>query len=211
MAEMDIGIRAAVAAERRAQVALYSSLSEQDWDRPSLCAGWRVREVLAHITMPFRYSLPRVAWEMVKARGSFDRLADRRARIDAQVLSSAQLWESLRDNIEHPWSPPGGGPLGALSHDVIHGLDVSTPLGLDDAASPERVGMVLAGLRPKNVAFFGVDVGGVELRATDIAWSHGSGEPVQGRAQDLLLLLCGRRIAAGRLEGPAADRFTTAA
>jgi uncharacterized protein (TIGR03083 family) len=204
-------IRAAVAAERRDQVALYSSLSEQDWNTPSLCSGWRVREVLAHITMPFRYSLPRVAWEMVKARGSFDRMADRRARMDAEQLSAAQLWESLRDNIEHPWSPPGGGPIGALSHDVIHGLDVSTPLGRDSSASPERVGMVLAGLRPKNVAFFGVDLDGVELRATDIDWSHGTGEPVHGRAQDLLLLLCGRRIPAGRLEGAAAARFGTAA
>ena len=207
----EAGIRAAVVAERREQVDLYSSLTEQDWDVPSLCAGWRVREVLAHTTMPFRYSLRRVAWEIVKARGSFDRMADRRARIDAQQLSSAQLWESLRDNIEHPWSPPGGGPLGALSHDVIHGLDVSTPLGLDHHASPDRVGLVLAGLRPKNIAFFGVDLDGVQLRATDIDWSYGSGEPVHGRAQDLLLLLCGRRVATGRLEGPAAPRFTTAA
>ena len=207
----EAGIRAAVVAERREQVDLYSSLTEQDWDVPSLCAGWRVREVLAHTTMPFRYSLRRVAWEIAKARGSFDRMADRRARIDAQQLSSAQLWESLRDNIEHPWSPPGGGPLGALSHDVIHGLDVSTPLGLDHHASPDRVGMVLAGLRPKNIAFFGVDLDGVQLRATDLDWSYGSGEPLHGRAQDLLLLLCGRRVATGRLEGPAAPRFTTAA
>ena len=207
----DADMRAAVAAERRAQVALYSALSEQEWDTPSLCAGWRVREVLAHTTMPFRYSLPRVAWEIAKARGSFDRMADCRARIDARQLSSTQLRESLRDNIDHPWSPPGGGPLGALSHDVIHGLDVSTPLGLDHHASPDRVGMVLAGLRPKNIAFFGVDLDGVQLRATDIDWSYGSGEPLHGRAQDLLLLLCGRRVSAGRLEGPAAPRFTTAA
>jgi uncharacterized protein (TIGR03083 family) len=204
-------IRAAVAAERRSQVALYSSLSEEDWDRPSLCAGWRVREVLAHVTMPFRYSLPRVAWEIAKARGSFDRMADRRARIDARLLSSVQLWESLRDNVDHPWSPPGGGPLGALSHDVIHGLDVSTALGRDDAASPERVGMVLAGLRPKQVAFFGVDLDGVELRADDLDWSYGSGEPVHGQAQDLLLLLCGRQVPAGRLHGPASSRFIPAA
>jgi uncharacterized protein (TIGR03083 family) len=206
----EAGIRAAVVAERREQVDLYSSLTEQDWDVPSLCAGWRAREVLAHTTMPFRYSLRRVAWEIAKARGSFDRMADRRARIDAQQLSPAQLWEVLRDNIEHPWSPPGGGPLGALSHDVIHGLDVSTPLGLDHV-SPDRVGMVLAGLRPKNIAFFGVDLDGVQLRATDVDWSYGSGEPLHGRAQDLLLLLCGRRVATGRLEGPAAPRFTTAA
>jgi uncharacterized protein (TIGR03083 family) len=204
-------IKAAVAAERRSQVAMYSSLSAEDWDSPSLCAGWRVREVLAHVTMPFRYSLPRVAWEVAKARGSFDRMADRRARIDARELSTAQLWESLRDNVEHPWSPPGGGPLGALSHDVIHGLDVSTALRRDGAASVERVGMVLAGLRPRQVAFFGVDLDGVELRADDCDWSYGSGEPVHGRAQDLLLLLCGRRVPAGRLSGPAAARFTPAA
>jgi uncharacterized protein (TIGR03083 family) len=203
-------IKAAVAAERRSQVAMYSSLSAEDWDSPSLCAGWRVREVLAHVTMPFRYSLPRVAWEVAKARGSFDRMADRRARIDARELSTAQLWESLRDNVEHPWSPPGGGPLGALSHDVIHGLDVSTALRRDGAASVERVGMVLAGLRPRQVAFFGVDLDGVELRADDCDWSYGSGEPVHGRAQDLLLLLCGRRVPAGRLSGPAAARFTPA-
>ena len=206
----DARIRAAVAAERRDLVTLYSSLGEQEWDAPSLCAGWRVREVLAHTTMPFRYSLPRVVVEVVKARGSFDRMADRRARIDARRLSSAQLLASLRDNIDHPWSPPGGGPLGALSHEVIHGLDVSTPLGLDSHASPERVSLVLGGLRPKNIAFFGVDLHGVQLRATDIDWSYGAGEPVHGRAQDLLLLLCGRRVAAERLEGTAAPRFTTA-
>ena len=208
MPEADI--RTAVAAERGAQVELYASLSEEEWDSPSLCAGWRVREVLAHVTMPFRYSLPRVAWEIAKARGSFDRMADRRARIDARQLSTGQLWESLRDNVEHPWSPPGGGPLGALSHDVIHGLDVSTALGRDDAASPSRVGMVLAGLRPKQVAFFGVDLGGVELRADDLDWSYGRGEPVHGRAQDLLLLLCGRQLPAGRLTGPASTRFVPA-
>ncbi|HEY0126934.1 MAG TPA: maleylpyruvate isomerase family mycothiol-dependent enzyme [Blastococcus sp.] len=204
-------IRTAVAAERRAQVELYASLSEEDWDSPSLCAGWRVREVLAHVTMPFRYSLRSVVWEIARARGSFDRMADRRARIDARELSTTQLWESLRDNVEHPWSPPGGGPLGALSHDVIHGLDVSTALGRDDAASPVRVGMVLAGLRPKQVASFGVDLDGVELLADDLDWSYGRGEPVRGRAQDLLLLVCGRQLPAGRLTGPASSRFPPAA
>ncbi|WP_324278648.1 hypothetical protein [Blastococcus brunescens] len=118
--------------------------------------------------------------------------------------------ESLRDNVGHPWSPPGGGPLGALSHDVIHGLDVSTPLGREDGVSPERIGMVLGGLRPKQVAFFGVDLDGVQLHAEDIDWSYGSGAPVHGRAQDLLLLVCGRRVPAGRLHGPGSGRFVPA-
>jgi uncharacterized protein (TIGR03083 family) len=162
--------------------------------------------------MPFRYSLPRVVVALIRSRGSFDRMADRRARVDAARLSPADLLASLRDNVDHPWAPPGGGPIGALSHDVIHGLDVSVPLGLDDrCASADRVALVLRGLRPRNVAFFGVDLDGVQLRATDVEWTHGSGEPVTGRAQDLLLLLCGRRLPAGRLAGPAAARFASAA
>jgi len=204
----DDDVRAAVVAERRAQVDLYSSLSAEEWDAPSLCAGWRVREVLAHTTMAYRYSLPRVLLGMARARGSFHRMADRAARRDSAELTSGQLLACLRDNVEHPWTPPGGGPLGALSHDVIHGLDVSVPLGRDELhAATDRVVMVLGGLEPKQLRYFGVDLDGVELRATDADWSHGSGEPLEARARDLLLLVCGRQVPAGRLSGPAAERF----
>jgi uncharacterized protein (TIGR03083 family) len=204
----DDGIREATAAERRAQVAMYSSLTDGEWDAPSLCAGWRVREVLAHTTMPFRYSTGRVLLGLVRARGSFDRFADRAARRDAAGTSPAELVASLRDNVDTAWSPPGGGPLGALSHDVIHGLDVSVALGLDDRyAAPERCALVLSGLRPKQLRLFGVDLTGVRLRATDADWSYGDGEVVEGRAQDLLVAVCGRRQPAGRLTGPAAGRL----
>ncbi len=200
-------IRAAFEAERRVQVDVLGSLTEEQWDTPSLCAGWRVREVIAHTTMPFRYSMPRLVVEMARARGSFHRMADRAARRDAAQLSSGQLLGCLRDNVEHPWTPPGGGPLGALSHDVIHGLDVSTSLGRDGAAAPDRVAMVLGGLQPRQLRYFHVDLSGIELRATDVDWTYGAGEPVSGRAQDLLLLVCGRRVPAGRLTGAAAGRF----
>jgi uncharacterized protein (TIGR03083 family) len=204
----DERIRAATAEERRAQVALYGSLTDAQWDAPSLCAGWRVREVLAHTTMPFRYSGARVVRGVLAARGSFDRFADRAARRDATELGSAELLTSLEDNVGFAWSPPGGGPLGALSHDVIHGLDVSAALGIDDRhASPERCALVLSGLRPRQVRFFGVDLTGVRLQATDADWSHGEGEVVEGRAQDLLLAVCGRRQPPGRLTGAAAERL----
>src|SRR3954454_20513451 len=109
---LDPEIRAAVVAERREQVALYSSLAEPQWDAATLCEGWRVREVLAHTTMPFRYSLPRVVVEMVKARGRSDWMAARRARIDAQQCSPAHLLGSVRDNIEHPGCRPAAGRSG---------------------------------------------------------------------------------------------------
>jgi uncharacterized protein (TIGR03083 family) len=204
----DDHLRAAVVAERREQADLLASLRPEQWDAPTLCDNWRVREVIAHTTMPFRTSLGRTLLELAKARGNFNRMADRCARRDAATLPAERLLASLRDNVAHPWTPPGGGVHGALSHDVIHGLDITVGLGLDRQIPPERVAMVLAGMRPKNIAFFGVDLTGIALRATDVDWSHGTGTPVQGLAQDLLLVLCGRHLPPGRLEGEAATRFS---
>ncbi|GAB2450703.1 maleylpyruvate isomerase family mycothiol-dependent enzyme [Streptosporangium sandarakinum] len=201
-------LRKAVAAERGEQAELLAALSPEQWDAPTLCEGWRVREVVAHTTTPFRASLGRTLLELVRARGDFNRMADRCARRDATELPPERLLASLRDNVAHPWTPPGGGAGGALSHDVIHGLDITVGLGLDRRVPAERVAMVLAGMRPKNIAFFGTDLTGVRLQATDIDWSHGTGTPLRGLAQDLLLVVCGRRLPPGRLTGEAAARFS---
>ena len=37
-------------AERKALAADLESLSDQQWNTPSLCEGWTVRDVLAHMT-----------------------------------------------------------------------------------------------------------------------------------------------------------------
>jgi uncharacterized protein (TIGR03083 family) len=200
-------LRAAVVAERREQADLLATLRPEQWDLPTLCDGWRVREVVAHTTMPFRTSPARTLLELAKARGSINRMADRCARRDAARLSAESLLASLRDNIAHPWTPPGEGVHAALSHDVIHGLDITVGAGLDRQVPPERVAMVLAGMRPRHIAFFGTDLAGIALRATDLDWSYGTGTPVRGLAQDLLLVLCGRRLPPGRLEGKAATRL----
>lgn len=202
-------IRTAVAGERRDLASLLADLPAEDWDRPTLCAGWRVREVVAHITMPFRLSGPRFLLELAKAGGKFDRLADRRARGDAAELSAAELTECLRQNVDHPWKPPGGGYQGALSHDVIHGLDITVALGLDRRVPPDRMRHILDDMNPRQLKYFGVDLSGIQLRATDLDWTHGTGDPLTGTAQDLLLVLCGRTLPPGHLTGPAVARFTT--
>jgi uncharacterized protein (TIGR03083 family) len=201
-------IKAAVAAERRELAALLSDLTAQDWDAPTLCDGWRVREVVAHITMPFRYSLPRVMLELAKARGDFNKMADRCARQDAASLSPDELVTSLQENVNHPWKPPGGGAEGDLAHDVIHGLDITVAQGIDRRIPEDRLKIVLDGIKPKNVKFFGTDLTDVVLRADDLDWSLGSGEPLSGKAQDLLLILCGRTLPPGHLTGEPSSRYT---
>lgn len=200
-------VHPAAADERRAQTTLYTELSADEWDAPSLCEGWRVRDVLAHTTMPFRWSVPRMLVGLVRARGSFDRFADRAARSDAAAHTAAELVADLRANVDHPWSPPGGGELGALSHDVVHGLDVALALGREDAVSPERATTVLGALRPGHLRAFGTDLAGLRLVATDTGAVRGDGDEVRGRAAHLLAAVCGRRHPALELTGPGAARL----
>lgn len=201
-------LRTAIADERRELAELLAGLDETALDTPSLCEGWRVREVIAHITMPFRYSTGRFVREMVRARGRFERMADRAARRDAAAIPTPELVDSLAHNTNHQWKPPGSGYDAALTHDVIHGLDITVPLGVDRRVPPDRLRLVLDGVTPKSVRFFGADLDGVELRADDLDWTYGAGTPLHGEAQDLLLVLCGRRLPPGRLSGQPSPRFT---
>ncbi len=183
---------AATVAERRRLVTVLERLAPTEWDRASLCEGWRVREVTAHLTMAYRYSGWAMARGIVKARGSFARFADRAARHDASVMSDTALLRSLANNVEHPWRPPGGGQAGALSHDVIHGLDITEPLGLD-APPVATIRHVLDHAGPRNLKFFGVDLGGRRLEATDTDWHLGQGDPLRLPAKDILLLITARK------------------
>ena len=188
------GIRDMIAAQRGELAEVLAALPAAKWNEPTLCAGWRVREVVAHITMPFRYSGRRFVLELARSRGRFNEMADRCARRDAAAMSPDELAEALRSNVNHPWAPPGGGQVGALTHDVIHGLDITEALGLGPRVPADRLGVVLPNLvTPRGPNFFGVDLTGIELRATDTGWTFGSGTPVTGTAQDLALHLTGRR------------------
>ncbi len=181
-------IRTMIAAERRELAEILAGLPEEAWDAPTLCDGWRVREVVAHMTAPFRQG--RADFELGETAEEINAIADRLARRDAAELTSARLLADLRDNVSHPWEP--GGFEGALAHDVIHGLDFTESLGVGRRVAVERLAVVLGGFTPEKAAFFGVDFDGVRLVATDLDWSCGAGAVRRGSAQELLLFLCGR-------------------
>jgi uncharacterized protein (TIGR03083 family) len=88
---MDTTVRDMIAAQRAEPAEVLAALPAPRWDEPTLCAGWRVREVVAHITMPFRFSGRRFALELAKSRGRFNEMADRVARRDAPAMSPAEL------------------------------------------------------------------------------------------------------------------------
>lgn len=191
-----VDVRAEIAAERRELADVLDGLTDEQWDAPTLCSGWRVREVAAHMSMGFRYSFGRTALELARAGGNLHRMTDRIARRDAAALTPHELATALRDNAHHPWRPPVGGLAAALGHDVIHGLDITVALGLGRQVPKDRLRIVLETVKPSTLRFFRANLGDVELRATDLEWSYGTGTQVARPAQELLLLAYGRRLPA---------------
>lgn len=168
------------------------ALDTTRWDVPSLCDGWRVREVVAHVTMPARYDEQTFMAELRDCDFDFTRLSNRIAARDAE-LSNAELVANLRDETLHRWTPPGGGVEGALNHVVIHGLDVTVPLGVPRSSPDAAVVHVLDQLtRGGGRANFGVDLGDGAFEATDVDWSFGRGSPARAPAGDLVLRFAGR-------------------
>jgi hypothetical protein len=142
--------------------------------------------------MPFRTKPLGVMAGTIRAGFSFNKYADRDARSAAREKSAAELVDLLRRNIGNPWQPPGGGAAAALSHDVIHGIDATEPLGLP-APPADRIALVLASAGPRQLRYFGVDLHGQRLTATDADVSVGDGANVVAMtAKDILLVVTGR-------------------
>lgn len=197
---------ALIARQRRNVADLLSSLDEGQWATPSLCAGWTVREVAAHILMPFQVKLPSLVVRMVKARGDFDRVADEFARSTGPATSPEALVAALRANAEHRFTPPGNGPEAPLSDIVVHGLDIGVPLGKTPELPAETVDAVLSflmtskatrGILPKG------RVPGLRFVSSDTGWDGGdpAGAEVRGPAASLVLAITGRRVGLDALTG----------
>lgn len=167
------------------------------WDAPTLCAGWQVRHVVAHVTMPARLTPEQFGAELAAAGGDFGRLSDTVAARDS-ALPAEELLAALRSPVLHAWEPPGGGAAGALSHAVIHSLDVTVAQDAEPVAPVEAVTAVLDHLADADGAFFGIDLTGVRLEAGDTGWTRGSGTTVRATTGELLALLSGRTLPDGR-------------
>ena len=167
------------------------------WDAPSLCTKWLVRHVVAHVTMPVRLTPGQFGAEMAAAGGDFTVLSDTVATRDGS-LPVADLLDQLRSSRLHTWQPPGGGAAGALSHAVIHSLDVTVALDEPAVAPGEAMTSVLDVLTASNGSLFAVDLAGVRLEAADTDWSWGSGRVVRADSGALVALLSGRTLPDGR-------------
>lgn len=186
-----------VADTYRRFAALLDPLPDEAWDRPSLCEGWRVREVVAHVTMPARFTPEQFGAELANSGGDFQKLSDGLATRDAD-LPVAEHLANLRSTTLATWEPPGGGAIGALNHAVVHSLDATLALGQPAAPPADALRVILDDQVGGGSERFGVDPGERRFVATDLEWAWGEGRRVVGSAGELIALLTHRTLPDGR-------------
>lgn len=84
-------------AERLGLADFLDDLEGSDWEAPSLCTGWTVHDVVAHLTLSTRTTLPGMVKGMVRARGDWERMEFDAARRRAADFGPAELIAQFRD------------------------------------------------------------------------------------------------------------------
>jgi uncharacterized protein (TIGR03083 family) len=196
-----MNVMALARAERADLADFLATLRPEQWDAPTLCSGWRVRDVVAHVVSYEEHGATDFAKRLARALFRLHRLNDV-ALAEYNHRSPESLLELLRDHLE----PRGvtaqfGGGVG-LVDGLIHHQDIRRPLGMPRTIPAERLRYALpfTVTAPPLRGFW--NARGVRLIATDLDWTRGKGPEARGTAEAVLMTMAGRRDAARELDGP---------
>lgn len=190
---------------------LLDDLADREWRTDSLCPGWSVHEVAAHVSMSARSTLLGTLGGVIRARGDFDRMVATEARERAARFTPEALVAQIRQTAGSPHRMLGSSRFDPLVDALVHGQDIARPLG---RVRPMPAAPVVAALDHARLSrFYGSRkrFRGMRLIATDVDWSAGEGpDEVRGPASDLLLVATGRPAGLAALSGPGAERLAAA-
>jgi uncharacterized protein (TIGR03083 family) len=179
-----------------------AGLDDKQWNAPSLCTQWRIRDVLAHVTAGAEgaFGVGAIVGGMLRHGFNYNRwvAADgqARGRHDPEVILKA-----LRGAAANREATPKR-PVTSLMHVLIHGQDICRPLEIRRDL-PEAHLVPVADFVKNDVHIFGAKerIAGLRLTATDMDWSHGDGPEVMGPAEALVMMMAGRLVALDDLWG----------
>lgn len=187
--------------ERTDLAAFLAALTPEQWQTESLCTGWTVKDVVAHV----------VSYDELSPAGLLKRFAKGRVVHANEVgvaeystMSTDELLEFLSRHLRPKGLPAGFGGMIGLVDGTVHHQDIRRALGRPRTVPAQRLQRILP-LVPGNPRLgAGRRIKGLHLRANAIEWEHGSGPEVTGTGEALLLAMTGRRQAADELTGAGA-------
>jgi uncharacterized protein (TIGR03083 family) len=178
--------------EQRADLANFlDTLTPEQWETPSLCPGWTVRQAAAHITQSST-NWGRLAFELLRSGFRFNALTLRMGRDDRRKPD--EITAAMRAMVGGRRRPPGTAVADPLADVLVHGQDIAVPLGI--ARTMPVAAAVIAAERLWKMGFpFNARkrFPNVTFTATDADFSVGDGNVVRGPIQDIVMTLSGRR------------------
>jgi uncharacterized protein (TIGR03083 family) len=187
--------------EREEFAALLEGLTPQQWESPTLCEQWRVRDVVAHVIGYDPLSRLQLMRRMAKGlvtRGG----ANAVGVADYADKSPEELTALVREYAVPQGLTAGFGGRIALTDGMIHQQDIRRPLGIPRTIPPDRLRTALDFAKYAPRILGALRARGVRLVATDLDWSHGRGPEVRGTGEALLMAMAGRRAGLDDLDGP---------
>ncbi|OBK71531.1 maleylpyruvate isomerase family mycothiol-dependent enzyme [Mycobacterium sp. 1274761.0] len=177
--------------EQRADLADYlDTLTPDQWQTPSLCEGWTVRDVAAHITHSAT-NWGRIALEGLRSGFQFNRAVMRMAQKDHRTPD--EITAALRAMVGGRRKPPGTAVADPLMDVLVHGQDIAVPLGIERPMPIPAA--VVAAERVWSMGFpFNARkrFSNVRFTATDADFHVGDGDDVRGPIRDILMTLTRR-------------------
>ena len=191
--------------EENAELSAYlHTLAPDDWERRSLCDGWRVRDVVGHILYGNELNLLTLPAKL--ARFGFS--SDRSGRHYSIARAEGRPVDELLRDFDHrdPWAGTCRvfPPRLVLLDRLVHHQDIRRPLGHLRTIPEARL------CRALEVApTFGSVIGGkkrargLRFVATDVDFCHGRDDDpvVEGPGEAILMALLGRGVALRELSG----------
>jgi uncharacterized protein (TIGR03083 family) len=190
--------------ERAALADDLAGLSEAQWGTPSLCQGWSVHDLLAHMVATAEMTKLGFVAKIAGAGFNFDKFAAKEVAAGTAGGPAGTL-AAMRAAQNRTSSPPG--PVDSwLGETIIHSEDIRRPLGIKHDYPVDAVVRTLDFYKRSNLIVGAKKrIAGLTLRATDADWSTGSGPEVAGPALSLLLAMTGRSASLDDLSGDGVD------
>jgi uncharacterized protein (TIGR03083 family) len=167
------------------------TLAPEQWEAPSLCPGWAVRNVAAHITHSTT-NWAKLSLELLRSGLRFNALTLRMGREDQRTPE--EITAAMRAMVGGRRRPPGTAVADPLMDVLVHGQDIAVPLGIGRKMPIPAA--VIAADRVWKMGFpfhARKRFPNVTFTATDADFSVGKGEQVRAPVQDILMTLSGRR------------------
>ncbi|MBP2325732.1 uncharacterized protein (TIGR03083 family) [Kibdelosporangium banguiense] len=202
----------AIDAHRLSVAGLLDDLSEEDWSRPSLCDGWTVRDVAAHLTLQ-QLRPGRIFREVAQAprllvAGGVNAITRELAKQHSSEPTD-QIIAAIRATVGSRVHNFGVTPKETLIDILVHSQDIAIPLNRRLDIPPDAAAFAATrAWRLRRLFRTHKKLSGFRLTATDTDWAVGEGTPVTGPITALLLVIAGRQVALRHLTGKGAATLT---